>query len=645
MADEELWYNDPTNFVDPNAPETVDTWYNQPEITGERHPVDPSITPEMIEGMEEMTNSSQMIEGFRTSAQDDPSLLGFGAHLARSAGTELSQAWLNMTMTDPGELAQQLKTRFPDLIETRMSPDGIVIVKNKETGYEAVVNKPGLTGQDVLQTIGMVGKYLPATRVTSGVANLTPRVLTAMGTMGATEAIAQKGEELAGGEFDPEDVALSTAFGAVPELIAKPAVALAQRGKELIKPLGEMLKNGGHNTVKSALDYAEKHGYNIMTSDALAERVTPAMQILLKVTDRIPLVGTAKARLKQQGQRVDALKNVADEFGVDIDSDLGIEIAESFAQRMKHNRFFGFNELDGRPTSEMIERAFSKEADDIINAVLKKRIAAGNIDEQLVDSVLNSNNTRRIKELFVKLSPEGQKMARNRFLAEGLTRAGWAPGQQATIATPGVFVKFLDKNRKTVNAMFKGEDKAMLDGAKEFIRITEAAAGIGKGAGMTAAMAAGSAFYLFDIIGAAGSGLMTSLAVKGGQSAPVRNLLLRLAHAEGNPALVNSIMRELRPLIAGTGIDVLQDKVDMPELSMNMDPNMVKEGASGAMDSLREIVKGVTSNVNPYGFLGGSENTADETTGGWKGLGSGSPIVGPGLGALEQMTRPEEPQQ
>ncbi len=242
-----------------------------------------------------------------------------------------------------------------------------------------------------------------------------------------------------------------------------------------------------------------------------------------------------------------------------------------------------------------------------------------------------------INELFVKLSPDGRKMAQQRFLAEGLTRAGWAPGQQSTIAIPSVFVKFLDKNRKTVNAMFKGEELDMLNGAKEFIRITEDAGKMGKGAGMTAAMAAGAGYILFDVVGTAASGLATSLTVKAGQSGPVRNLLLRLAHAEGKPEVVNSIMRELRPLIAGVGNDVLQDKVDMPELNMSMDPNMVKQGASGAMQSLRQITKGVVTNINPYSFLGGSENTEEEA-----GPMSGSPFVGPGLGALEQAVRPED---
>lgn len=643
MADEKAWYEDEENLVDPNAVDDVDSWYNQPDITGERHRLDPNITAEEIEALPEMTNSSQIIEGFSTSNEGGTGFLDTAAGMSRRMGTELSQAWLNMTMTDPGELGMQLEKRFPDLIETRMSADGIVIVKNKATGYEAVVNKPGITGQDVLQTIGMVGKYLPATRVTGAVANTAPRIATAMATMGATEAAGQMGEAAAGGEFDPEDVALSAAFGVVPEVVAKPAVALAQRGRELIRPLEEMLKRGSHNTVAAALKYANEHGYRIMTSDALKEKVTPAMQILLKVTDRIPLVGTAANRLRQQGERVAALKNVADDFGVDIDSELGLEIAESFEKWMKHKRFFGFNEQAGRPTQEMIERAFSKEADDVINSVLKKRIAAGNIDEQVVDQVLKSNNTRRIGELFNKLSPEGRKMAQQRFLAEGLTRAGWAPGQQSTIAIPSVFVKFLDKNRNTVNAMFQGEERAVLNGAKEFIRITEDAGKMGKGAGMTAAMAAGAGYVLFDVVGTAASGLATSLTVKAGQSAPVRNLLLRLAHAEGKPEVVNQIMRQLRPLIAGMGNDVLQDKVDMPELNLAMDPNMVKEGASGAMQSLRAIMKGVASNINPYTFLGGSENTEEEA-----GPMSGSPFVGPGLGALERAapSRPEEePQQ
>ncbi len=636
------WWEDDAAFG-----EAVDTgdWYLQPGATGLRFPIDPSVTPEMIEELPEMTHSTRMMEGFETSGEGDPSLLGAAATLSRRAGVELSQAWLNMTTMDPHELGMQLQNRFPDVISVRLAPhpkmleddwdeddppEYVPIATNKITGYEAVINKPGISAQDVLQTIGLVGQFMPASRITALPKALLPRALTAATTSGLTEHAAQLGQEAAGGEYDPEDVALATAFGVAPELLAKPALGLAMKGKELFGKVGDLTNIP--NTVVQALKFAQARGYKIATSDALQEHLAPAQRIFLKVTDRIPFFGTARQRLNQQAQRTDTLKSIADELGVDMDGELGQEIAESFAERMKHWRFFGFNTLDGRPSEAMIKRAWLKEADGVVDNVLKKRIKAENIDEQLVDAVFNGNNSRRIKELFEKLTPAGQRMAQQRFIAEGLRRANWRPGAASNIATPTTFVKYLDDHRKALNNMFPDpEQLAMLKGAREFIRITEDAANIGKGAGMTAAMAGGGMFYLFDVVGGAMAGAMTGMMGRAVQSGPVRNLFLRLAHAQGKPELVKEIMARLRPLILATGNALLQDEIDMPELNLTMSPDMIQGQAATGMQALRQIASGVTQRINPIGWMGGTPGEESGAGAFGTGIGQGSLFIGPGL--------------
>lgn len=629
------WWEDDEAFEP--EPEASD-WHLQPGATGLRFPIDPNVTPEMIEELPEMTHSSRMMEGFETSAEQDPSLLGFAATQSRKLGVEFSQAWLNMTTMDPHELGMQLENRFPDLISVRLAPhpkmleddwdeedppEYVPIATNLQTGYEAVINKPGITGQDVLQTIGLVGQFLPASKVTMLTKALAPRVGTAMATSGLTEHAAQLGQEAAGGEYDPEDVALATAFGAAPELLAKPALGLAMKGKELFGKVADLTNIPA--TVTSALQFAKARGYKIATSDALQEHLAPAQRIFLKVTDRIPFFGTAGQRLKQQAQRSDTLKSISDELGIDMDAELGQEIAQTFEERMKDWRFFGFNTLDGRPSEAMIRRAWLKEAGEVVDDVLAKKLKAGQIDEQLVDAVFNGNNGRRIKELFNKLTPEGQQMAQQRFLAEGMRRANWRPGQASNIANPGTFVKYLDDHQKALKNMFPDpEQLAMLEGAREFIRITEDAANIGKGAGMTAAMAGGGMFYLFDVVGGAFAGLATGMMGKGVQSAPVRDLLLRLTHAQGKPALVNEIMAKLRPLILATGNQLLQGEIDMPELNLTMSPDMLQGQAASGMQALRQIAGGVTQRINPIAWLGGAPGEEGS-------LGGGSLLVGPGL--------------
>jgi len=656
------WYEDEAAFepLPDTGPGTVTDWVNQPEATGQRFPIDPEVTQEQLDVLPEMLNTSRMIEGFGGDEGDGP-VTG----TLRRIGTELTQGWLQMTTHDPMELASQMQNRFPDVIDVRLAPnpegDGsfIPIAKNKLTGYEAVINKPGMSGQDVLQTIGIVGQYLPAAKLTAA-APVVARAGVGMATSGATEYLQQTGQAMAGGEFDPEDVALATIFGTVPELLAKPAVGLALKGKELFGDIARVVPQ----TVRQALDFAEKQGYKITSSDALAERLTAPQRIFLKITERIPLFGTQRIKNRQKAQRADALARMADEFGIDIESDLGQEIADSFIDRMKSWRFFGKN---ADPTDAMIDKAFKREAAEVIDGTLKKKIAGatvanGNIDDVLVDQVFKSNKPQRVKDLMRKLTPEGQHSARQRFIVEGLNRSGWKPGQQIGISSPGTLVKYLDDHSKTIKELFPDRtwdptkpgmiprpdlirQREHLTGLKEFLRITDDAEKASAGAGMTAAMAAGGGFYLFDIVGGAMAGALTAATGHAMQSNMARNLFLRLSHAKGNPQLQNEIMRELRPLVLGMGNQLLQEKVDMPELSMSMSPGMVQEATTTGIEASMQILRGVTSGVGEtIGGVLGAGTPEEEGGTGIGSIGEGSLTSGPGIELLRQATQgaPEE---
>lgn len=657
----EWWENEAAFEPDP-GPGTAADWFNQPEATGQRFAIDPSVTAEQLEALPEMTDSSKIIEGFSVEGEaDQGAIMGTLSRM----GKEGTQAWLNMTISDPMELGSQLQNRFPDVVSVRLAPNPsedpeeveayplIPIATNKATGYEAVINKQGLTGQDVLQTIGLVGQYLPATRAVGAVKALAPRLAASVGAYGGTEALAQTGQAYAGGEFDPEDVALAAGLGVVPEVLAKPAVGLAMKGKELFGKVADVVPN----TVKQALQHAKERGLTITTADALSERLTPPQQIFLKITERIPVFGTQKIKNKQMAQRADSLREVAEEYGVDIQSDLGQEIAENWVSRMKNWRFFGRNQ---HPTDEMVNRAFKREADEVIDSTLKAKIAGatvenGHINDQLIDQIFSKKASRTmVRDLFRKLTPEGQATVRTQFVQKGLKQAKWAPGQQVGIAKPGVFVKYLDEHVAVLDEIFPEEQLASMKGMREFLRITNKADDAAQGAGMTAALAAGGGFYLFDILGGAMAGMGTGLLGQAVQSSPARNLFLRLAHAKGKPELQKQIMQELRPMMLAVGNQVLQGEVDMPQLSMAMSPDMIQEGASTGVSALMQLLRSATGAVNPYAFLGGGSGGADPTSeytpdmgiiGDVASIGRGSPFVGPGLGRLEQFAAPKEPEE
>lgn len=667
------WWEDPNiawESEEPRGRGNVDDWFNQPAATGQRFPIDPSVTAEQLAELPEMTHSERMIEGFANPEEDVGAIRGTLGRMATGA----SQAWLNMTITDPMELGAQLQNRFPDVVEVRLAPNPsedpeeveayplIPIARNRLTGYEAVINRPGFSGQDILQTIGLIGQYTPATRVTSAVSavpkvvagakqtlatgrGLMARLGTAAGTMGGTEIAAQTGQAMAGGDFDPEDVALSTAFGVVPEALGRPAIGLALKGKELLSSAATKIPN----TIRQALDFARQRGFIIQTSDALAERLTAPQQIFLKITERIPVFGTQGAKTRQKAQRADVLREVAEEYGVNIETDLGQEIAENWVSRMKNWRFFGRNQ---NPTDEMMNRAFGREAAEVIDSTLAQRISQatmenGKINDVLVDQVFKSNNAVRVRDLFRKLTPDGQRAAQTRFITEGLNRAGWRPSQQVGISSPAAFVKYLDKHANSIAEIFPDEaQRTYMNGIKEFLRITNEAEKAGQGAGMTAALAAGGGFYLFDLMGGALAGMGTGLLGRAVQSAPVRNLFLRLAHAEGNPALRDSIMRELRPVILGMGNQVLQGEVDMPQLSMSIGPEMIQEGAATGSEAAMQMLRAATQQINPYALLGGGDaeefNVETGPLGDITSIGQGSLFVGPGIGRLPRRDAAEE---
>jgi len=675
MADEETlapvpWYLDESIYEpEPEkGPGTVNDWMNQPDVTGKRFPIDPQMTAEQLDVLPEMTNTAKMIEGFAEPGEGfDGPMVG----TLRRIGTELKQGWMQMSTSDPMELGSQLQNRFPDVVEVRLAinPEGdgsyIAVARNKLTGYEAVINKPGISAQDVLQTIGLVGQYLPAAKATTAVKALAPRIATAASTSFATETAIQAGQANLGGEFDPEDVALATAFSAVPEIVAKPAVGLALKTKEL---LARNLPEAVPATIRSALAFAERQGYKITSSDALNEFLTAPQRIFLKITERIPVFGTQRIKNTQKAQRADALKKMADEFDIDIETDLGQEIAESFMDRMKSWRFFGKH---ADPTDEMIDKAFKKEAGEVIDSTLKRKIKGatvenGNIDDVLVDTIFKGNKPQIVKDFMRKLTPEGRDAARRRFIQQGLNRTGYRPGQQVGISNPGAFVKYLDEHDKIIKELFPEkvydpsavgrmraagdpdpgmvfrqdlvDQRDYLEGFKEFLRITDDAEKASAGAGMTAAMAAGGGFYLFDIMGGALAGFGTAMAGHAMQSRLARNLFLRLKHAKGNPELQHEIMRELRPVILGTGNQALQEGVDMPMLNMSMSPDMIQEGAATGAEAAMQMLRATMGTVGETigGVMGRSRGELTEGGVMPTDIGRGSLFQGPGMELLRQ---------
>lgn len=574
-----------------------------PVVKEPQFATDPTLTPERVAEMGELTNIGAMLEEREYPVSPELEAMGLGKaeEVVGREIEDLTQIWLNLTTPDPMELAQQLTKRFPNDIEVVLSPEGVPTAINKHKrdaiqqeltagtiteeeaaermeGVQVAINRPGMSPFDAMQAIGIIGAYAHPTRWAGAVSGLGKRIISSMFAAGATETGLQAGQALAGGEFDESDVALATVLGPAAEL-AKPLTILGTKAKELVKPLGEIVPKN----IMQAIKFADERGFKITTTDALKEYITFPMQLYFKIAERIPITGTGGIAVRQTAQRADALSQVAKNFGIKIETEFGQNVIQSFVDRMIKQRFWGKNK---NPSGEMIQRAFQREGDDITDIVLGRHLRRGGIDEGVVDKVLDSGKTARIHELLGRLDDQGQQAVRQRFIAQGLEKAGWT-AEGAQVADPKKFFNYLNdpKNMRAMRAMFNAEDQELLKGTREYLRLTQAAGDV-KGAGMTAAMAAGAGVYLIGMFQAAAAGFATGASAHIVQSAPVRNLFLRMAHAEGNPALTQVIMQELRPIMIGLGQQAIQG-VNPIDLDVDITEDMVKGPRDEALGYLR----------------------------------------------------------
>jgi hypothetical protein len=548
---------------------------------------------------------------------------GVGSTLTVGQRAAISAA--AMTMTDPEEIASMLKAVSNDVIGITYAPDGAIIATNNETGARGLVNRPGASGMDLMQLLGLGAAFSPAGTIASlGVKTALPAVASATmrkqlekaavrrasyqaaGTFGATQTVIEAGHEaVPGGEFDPEDIAFTAVAGKVGEHLAKPLANVATKTKELMGKVADVVPKG----VQQALDYAESTGRKIYTSDALSQYISPIQNIFFKTIERVPITGIGRQRIRQKAARTDALIDIANKYGINIETELGQDIADNFITRMIKQRFWGKNEEIMNPANwpsavtrphehrqaaakaqELLERAYVKESDQVVNAAIATQLKKGNLDDETVERVLDQGDSKSVVDLFSKLMPEGKQAVKKRFLIRGLEKSGWTP-DAPQIADPDGFVKYLSdpKNKKMLKVFFDEGERELLEGAREYMRITALAAQTGKGSGMVAAMGGGAAVGLAVLNGLWGVAAASALAGRVIQGQTIRDLLLKLTYAKGDPAKAQLIMQELRPLVVAAENQYFESggPPELPEIEFSKD--MMKDLGDYGMQALRGL--------------------------------------------------------
>jgi hypothetical protein len=690
----------------------------------------------VMQSLQEMEGS----ETIRTPA-------GVGAGLDLKDAAMISAAAL--TMFDPAEVAQMLTQVDPETGERRWpqfgishAPDGTIIVANNENGTQAVINRPGMSAHDAVQMIGIGAAFTPAGKLTSMAPSLAGRMAVGATTAGLTEAAIQETHELAGGQFDHLDVALSAGIGPAIDL-ARPAMGLVQRTGRFIGSyipenfFGIQTAWQGIQSVlpktkaqvlafsKQAKEFLQS-GRNaiVTTQDAVPEAHTPFRQILLKMVERMPLTGTGGLRIAQREERVETLRWLADRFNLNPNTNYGGQVIRSLnrnagkqlqAARGTINTaidamegknvilrdfrltirdlieeesargdlanqgvikllnkvrngiwqggraqdfgrsFGGLNDwlqylymqsasaspgarglldqagqalrrdLTRHATAEGGEAgarwlAASTQVDTLIKdagkKTLKALIEAGNVDQQVIRQTMKSGDDKLMRFMVDNLSDDGVHAARQMVLRDAMRVAGWRRTEAAeAIVDPKKFLRWMETENveKQLRHLFpEGAERETLTGMMEYLRMTAQAQETGRGVGMAAAGGMGQMsanamnLVTLGLVGALGHAY---------QSAPVRNLLLRLEHVKGDPRMKDAIMEQLTPLLMGGGRQMAQEwQADDPhdsvyvsdefvEVQQDRELSLVEQGmeqlraASGAEGAEAQEEVGVTGRL------------------------------------------------
>lgn len=176
----------------------------------ERTPYEaPPPPPGFFEGLRRQFTGEDRIT---QRAQETPELSWSDLLAGESVGATANIAALSLITPDPREMAQILQSNFPH-IEIDQDQQGNLYAINQRTGAEAILNRPGFSYSDFISLIGTGLAFTPAGRGL-GAGTRLGRVGQVAGRSGLTATAIEEAQQMAGGEFNPEDIALETVLGA-----------------------------------------------------------------------------------------------------------------------------------------------------------------------------------------------------------------------------------------------------------------------------------------------------------------------------------------------------------------------------------------------------------------------------------------------
>lgn len=224
------------------------------------------------------------------------------------AAPELNQLSVSAFKTSMGLLATGDEEKARNIIQSqipeakfRSDAKGNTIVDLPSGSF--ALNKPGLSGQDIIRTAGQALSFTPAGRAATIPASIGGRVAAAAGLEGATELGLQAGvEALGGGPIDQGEVLTAAAFGAGGQTLA-----------DLLGMSARAIKGNIPTQAQETIQAGAEAGVPVLTTDVIAPKGIIG-GLARQVGERIPFVGTGGIRAGQQEARETAAVEFVNQF-------------------------------------------------------------------------------------------------------------------------------------------------------------------------------------------------------------------------------------------------------------------------------------------------------------------------------------------
>lgn len=198
---------------------------------------------------------------------------------------------------------------------------------------------------------------------------------------------------------------------------------------------------------------------------------------------------------------------------------------------------------------KVANKRLAESIDELQSTAFKRALDKGETTPETVRKLLFSKNRSDVQLLFKNLTPEGKSAARTAIIQEAVQKAG---GMESL--SPQKFVNSLDGLSNQTGIFFKQDQKQQAEGLVRVIKATQRAseAGANPMTGQSLAIPAISA-WLGSVFGSTAEALAAGASIGGiarvYESAPVRNMLVKIAQTPAGSAQEGDLVRRILPIM------------------------------------------------------------------------------------------------